>query len=76
MDDYPLLPVRRRFWEHVLRAVDVQGTAANFARNSTSCMKPSGRLAETPLGTVVPADCVFDQLHADLLRGGIPAPRD
>ncbi len=23
VDDYPLLPVRRRFWEHVLRAVDV-----------------------------------------------------
>ena len=22
VEDYPLLPVRRRFWEHVLRAVD------------------------------------------------------
>ena len=25
VEDYPLLPVRRRFWERVLRAIDVQG---------------------------------------------------
>jgi len=30
VDDYPLLPVRRRFWEHVLRAVDVPGTASQL----------------------------------------------
>jgi hypothetical protein len=27
VDDYPLLPVRRRFWEHAIRAVDVPGTS-------------------------------------------------
>ena len=33
VDDYPLLPVRRRFWEYVLRAVDVPGTASQLAHN-------------------------------------------
>jgi hypothetical protein len=28
VDDYPLLPVRRRFWEHTLRAVDIPGTSS------------------------------------------------
>ena len=27
VEDYPLLPVRRRFWEHTLRAVDKAGTS-------------------------------------------------
>ena len=30
VDDYPLLPVRRRFWEHALRGVDVPGTASQL----------------------------------------------
>src|SRR5262249_29574144 len=28
--DYPLLPVRRRFWEKVLRNIDVSGTTAQL----------------------------------------------
>jgi hypothetical protein len=39
--DYPLLPVRRRFWEQVIRAVDPFGTAAQLG---TQLRKdPSGR---------------------------------
>ena len=30
VDDYPLLPVRRRFWEHALRTVDRRGTAGQL----------------------------------------------
>ena len=30
MQDYPILPVRRRFWERVLRAVDKAGTGAQL----------------------------------------------
>jgi len=34
LPDFPLLPVRRRFWEHVLHSVDSTGTAARCAPNS------------------------------------------
>ncbi len=41
--DYPLLPVRRRFWERVLRAVDKTGTGRNCELSSGSSTTPSKR---------------------------------
>jgi hypothetical protein len=71
VDDYPLLPVRRRFWEHVLRAVDVPGTASQLRTQLKIVHEAVRQTAEEDLGTVVPADFIFGQLHPDLLRGGI-----
>jgi hypothetical protein len=71
VDDYPLLPVRRRFWEHVLRAVDVPGTASQLRTQLKIVYEAVRQTAEATLGTVVPADFIFGQLHPDLLRGGI-----
>lgn len=71
VDDYPLLPVRRRFWEHVLRAVDVPGTASQLRTQLKIVHEAVRQTAESTLGTVVPADFIFGQLHPDLLRGGI-----
>ncbi len=70
VDDYPLLPVRRRFWEQCLRAVDVPGTASQL-RTQLKIVHDSVRaLAEEPVGTVLAADYVFEQLQPDLLRTG------
>ncbi len=71
VDDYPLLPVRRRFWEHVLRAVDVPGTASQLRTQLKIVHEAVCQTAEASLGTVVPADFIFGQLHPDLLRSGI-----
>lgn len=68
VDDYPLLPVRRRFWEHVLRAIDVQGTAAQLRNQLTIVYQAVRDLAEKPLGTVLAADCIFDQQQTILLQ--------
>lgn len=68
VDDYPLLPVRRRFWEHVLRAIDVQGTAAQLRNQLTIVYQAVRDLAERPLGTVLAADCIFDQQQPILLQ--------
>lgn len=68
VEDYPLLPVRRRFWERVLRAIDVQGTTAQLRSQLRIVHDAVSGLAEKPLGTVLASDCVFDQLQADLLR--------
>src|SRR5438552_12456568 len=71
VDDYPLLPIRRRFWERVLRAVDVPGTASQLRTQLKIVHEAVRQTAEASLGTVVPADFIFGQLHPDLLRGGI-----
>jgi len=71
VDDYPLLPVRRRFWERVLRAVDVPGTASQLRTQLKIVHEAVRQTAEKPLGTVVPADFIFEQLQPDLLRSGI-----
>ena len=71
VDDYPLLPVRRRFWEHVLRAVDIPGTSSQLRTQLRIVYDAARQTAEEELGTVVPADFIFDQLQPDLLRTGV-----
>lgn len=71
VDDYPILPVRRRFWEHVLRAVDVPGTSSQLRTQLRIVYDAVRAIADEPLGTVVPADFIFDQLQPNLLRTGV-----
>lgn len=71
VDDYPLLPVRRRFWEHVLRAVDVPGTASQLRTQLKIVYEAVRHGAEEELGTVVPGDFIYDQISADLRKTGV-----
>lgn len=71
VDDYPLLPVRRRFWEHVLRAVDVPGTASQLRTQLKIVHEAVRQTAEDELRTTVPADFIFDQISPDLRKTGM-----
>ena len=71
VDDYPLLPVRRRFWEHTLRAVDRAGTAGQLRTQLGIVYDAIRRTADHPVGTVVPADFIFEALSANLLQSGV-----
>ena len=71
VEDYPLLPVRRRFWEHTLRAVDRAGTAGQLRTQLRIVYDAIGRTADEPLGTVVPADFLFEEISANLLQSGV-----
>ena len=71
VDDYPLLPVRRRFWENVLRAIDIPGTASQLRTQLRIVYDAVKEMAEKTLGTVMPADFIFGQLQPDLLRTGV-----
>lgn len=71
VDDYPLLPVRRRFWEHALRAVDRAGTAGQLRTQLKIVYDAIQRTADHPIGTVVPADFLFDEIFPNLLQSGV-----
>jgi hypothetical protein len=71
VDDYPLLPVRRRFWERVLQAVDAPGTKAQLRTQLRIVHDAVRETAESSLGNVVPADFIFEQLQPGLLPTGI-----
>ncbi len=69
--DYPLLPVRRRFWEHVLRAVDSAGAAGQLRTQLRIVHDATAAIADRPLGHVVPGDVIFGQLKAYMLQSAI-----
>jgi hypothetical protein len=68
--DYPLLPVRRRMWEKVLRAVDNTGTAAQLRNQLTTVFEAARATAQQPLGSIVGADFIFDQLATQMRNTG------
>ena len=71
VEDYPLLPVRRRFWGHALRAVDRAGTAGQLRTQLRIVYDAIRCTADEPVGTVVPADFLFEEISANLLQSGV-----
>lgn len=53
VQDYPILPVRRRFWERVLRSVDKAGTGAQLRTQLWIVYDAVKTTADFPVGTVV-----------------------
>ena len=51
--------------------MDVPGTASQLRTQLKIVHEAVHQTAEAPLGNVVPGDFIFNQLHPDLLRGGI-----
>jgi hypothetical protein len=73
--DYPLLPARRRFWEAILRSVDSAGKAGQLRAQLRIVLEATQGVANSPLGTVIPADAMYDPILADLQQSGV-LPRD
>jgi hypothetical protein len=70
VSDYPLLPTRRRFWEKVLRNTDHSGTKAQLRSQLQIVFEATRQTAAAAVGTVVPADFIYDQISTDLLNSG------
>jgi hypothetical protein len=68
--DFPLLPVRRRFWERLLHSIDPTGTTAQMRTQLRVVHEACRAYAERPLGAVVPADFIYEQLATDLVQTG------
>ena len=71
IDDYPLLPTRRRFWEKVLRAVDPAGTVGQLRTQLRIVYDAIRKTANLPLGNVVPADFLFFDQSSELRQSGV-----
>jgi len=68
--DYPLVPTRRRFWEKVLRNTDHSGTKAQLRSQLQIVFEATRQTATASVGTVVPADFIYDQISPDLINSG------
>ena len=71
VDDYPLLPVRRRFWEHCFRAVDAAGTHSQLRSQLRIIHDALTRLCDRELGTTVPGDELFEALAPEMVNTGV-----
>lgn len=71
VDDYPLLPVRRRFWEHCFRQIDAAGTSSQLRSQLRIIHDAVAKVAERPLGSVVPADELFEALAPEMVNTGV-----
>jgi hypothetical protein len=72
VQDYPVLPVRRRFWERILRAVDKAGTGAQL-RNQLSIVEAAvEQTANWALGNVVSGAFIYDaSVQSSALKSGV-----
>lgn len=69
--DYPILPVRRRFWENTLRVLDQTGTASQLRNQLSMVHKVIQTNLSEPLGTVAPADYLYFDSAEKLLQSRI-----
>jgi hypothetical protein len=71
VDDYPLLPVRRRFWEHCFRQIDAAGTKSQLRSQLRIIHDAVARLSDKPMSAIVPADDLFDALAPEMVNTGV-----
>lgn len=68
VSDYPLLPVRRRFWEQALRAIDQTGSTTQLRSQLRVVLQAVKDTAEQPVGHVIPGEALFFQMAPDMER--------
>ena len=66
--DYPILPVRRRLWESMLRAVDSTGTQGQLRTQLRIVHDATRKVAKLPVGAVVPSDEIYWQLEDHMIQ--------
>ena len=71
VDDYPLLPVRRRFWEHCFRQIDAAGTSSQLRSQLRIIHDAVAGLCEKQLGAVVTADELYEALAPEMVNTGV-----
>ncbi|QCO03445.1 BREX system P-loop protein BrxC [Azospirillum argentinense] len=70
VDDYPLLPVRRRFWDECFRQIDDQAMRSQLRSQLRIVHDALAERADCDLGVVIPADELYDALAMDMVQTG------
>lgn len=73
--DYPLLPVRRRFWEHVLHSIDSTSTMAQMRTQLRVTHEALRAIADEPVGTIIPGDFLYEQIATELIMSAVMPKR-
>lgn len=71
VEDYPLLPTRRRFWEECFRAVDAAGTHSQLRSQLRILHDALRGIAEQDLGAVIAGDSLYEAIAPDLVNTGV-----
>jgi len=66
--DYPILPVRRRFWENTLRVLDPTGTDSQLRNQLSMIHKAIQTNLDDDLGTVIEGDYIYFDSADKLLQ--------
>ncbi len=69
--DYPILPVRRRFWENTLRVLDQTGTDSQLRNQLSMIHKVIQTNLDAPVGHVIPADYLYFDSADKLLQARV-----
>ena len=69
--DYPILPVRRRFWENTLRVLDQSGADSQLRNQLSLVHKVIQTNLDFPLGNVIRADYLYFDSADKLLQARI-----
>lgn len=69
--DYPILPVRRRFWESTLRVLDQTGTDSQLRNQLSMVHKAIQTNLDAPLGSVISADYIYFDSADKLLQAHV-----
>ena len=68
--DYPILPVRQRLWEKILRIVDTTGTESQLRNQLKVVHEATKHTASKNLGNVVTGDFIYGQQAPSWLQTG------
>jgi len=69
--DYPILPVRRRFWENTLRVLDPTGTDSQLRNQLSMIHKAIQTNLDSTLGSVIEGDYIYFDSADRLLQSRI-----
>ena len=69
--DWPLLPSRRRVWEHILRELDRTGLGGTLRGQLKTTLDAARTYGNRPLGHAVPVDFLYGRFSTEAYNAGI-----
>lgn len=69
--DWPLLPSRRRVWEHILRELDRTGLGGTLRGQLRTMLDAARTYGDEPLGHAVPVDFLYDRFATEAYNTGL-----